>query len=133
MKFSTKTTYGLRAMIALARGEKENSVSLTTIAKNEKISAKYLERLFSKLKKSGLISAEKGASGGYRLSRAADKITVFDIIKSLEGKMTPFHCLDEDGKIYCAVKCDCGVVAVLGKVQTAVNETLKNIKLSELI
>lgn len=133
MKFSTKTTYGLRAMIKLAKNRSEDSVSLTTIAKDEKISAKYLERLFSKLKKDGLVSAEKGAAGGYRLSREASQITVFDIIKSLEGKMTPFHCLDEDGKIYCAVKCDCGVVAVLGKVQTAVNETLKNIKLSDLI
>jgi len=136
MKFSTKTTYGLRAMIFLARQskkEKGKSTPISLIAEKEKISNKYLERLFSKLKKDKLIISEKGAGGGYILSRPANTITVYDIIKTLEGKITPFYCLDESGKVHCDIKCDCGVVSVLGKVQKAVVNTLRDIKLSDLI
>ena len=132
MKFSTRTTYGLRAMINLAKQKDQKSLSVARIAKNEGISHGYLERLFAKLKKAGLVEAEKGASGGYRLSREPKKISVFEIIKPLEGKLTVFHCLVEEGKIFCGKKCECGVVSVLTKVQSAVNNTLKNIKLSDL-
>ncbi|MCD4761420.1 Rrf2 family transcriptional regulator, partial [bacterium] len=87
MKFSTKTTYGLRAMIFLARQskkEKGKSTPISLIAEKEKISNKYLERLFSKLKKDKLIISEKVAGGGYISSRPANTITVYDIIKTLE-------------------------------------------------
>jgi len=133
MKFSTKTTYGLRAMIQLAKSWKKGSISLSSIAKKESLSQGYLERLFSKLKKAKLVESEKGASGGYALCEAPNKIKVFDIIKSLEGKMSPFYCLDEDGKIYCSNKCNCGATLVLVKVQQAVSKTLKSIKLSDLL
>ena len=133
MKFSTRTTYGLRAMINLADEYGKGSLALSKIAKNEKISLGYLERLFSNLKKAELVKSEMGAAGGYKLTRSPSKIKVFDIVKSLEGKMSPFHCLDETGKIYCADKCNCGVTSVLTRVQTAVNKTLQSMTLKDLI
>jgi len=132
MKFSTRTTYGLRAMIFLARNRESGSVSLPSIARLEGISLSYLERLFAKLKKADLIKSVKGSAGGYRLARAAGKIAVFDIIKSLEGKLTPFYCLKENGKIYCDRGCECKVTLVLIKVQTAIDKALKSVKLSDL-
>ncbi len=133
MKFSTRTTYGLRAMINLADSYGQGSIALSRIAKDEEISLGYLERLFASLKKAKLIKSEKGAAGGYTLSKAPNKINVFDIVKSLEGKMSPFHCLDEKGKIYCADKCNCGVTSVLTRVQEAVNFTLRSMTLKDLI
>jgi len=133
MKFSTRTTYGLRAMINLSNYWNKEKVSLSKIAKDEDISPKYLERLFSRLKKSGLVVAEKGATGGYALAMDPKDITIFDIVKSLEGKMSPFHCVDESGKIYCGKDCKCGATLVLVKVQKAINDTLKGIKLKDLI
>ena len=103
MKFSTRTTYGLRAMIKLAQSWKKDSLSLPNIARAERISLAYLERLFAKLKKDNLVIAEKGVLGGYKLACPPNKITVFDIIKTLEGDMTAFHCLREDGKVYCSM------------------------------
>lgn len=131
--FSTRTTYGLRAMIRLAGHKGQESLSLPNIAKAENISLGYLGRLFVDLKKSGLVSAGKGAKGGYKLSRPASRIMVYEIVRSLEGKMSPFHCLDESGKIYCQASCRCGATKVLVKVQEAVNKTLKGIKLSDLL
>ena len=85
------------------------------------------------MKKARLVKSEKGAAGGYVLSKNPSQITVFEIIKTLEGKMSPFHCIDQDGKIFCDFDCKCGATKVLVKVQNAVNSTLKSIKLSDLI
>lgn len=120
-------------MIRLAQNSSKGSVSLPSIAKVEGISLGYLERLFAKLKKAGLIKAVIGASGGYKLGQPPSRITIFEIVKVLEGEMSLFHCINEKGKIYCDKKCICGVPLVLIKVQAAINKSLKSIKLSELI
>jgi len=133
MKFSTRTTYGLRAMICLASSYKKDSVSLPVIAKQEKLSLGYLERLFRNLKKAKLITSQKGKSGGYSLAKNPKEINIFSIISSLEGEMNPFHCIQDDGKILCGNKCNCGVTKVLLSVQDSVNKTLKKMKLSDLL
>ncbi len=133
MKFSTRTTYGVRAMIALAAHYGQGSLSLQNISLAEQISRGYLERLFAQLKKDGLVKSEKGKDGGYRLSKDPKRTNMFEIIKSLEGKMSPFHCVDEKGKIYCSEKCQCGATKMLVDVQKAINNTLKAIKLKDLV
>ncbi|MFH1583017.1 MAG: Rrf2 family transcriptional regulator [Candidatus Falkowbacteria bacterium] len=133
MIFSTRSTYGLRAMINLAKRSMFGSVSLAIIAKQENISLKYLERLFANLKKAGLIKSEKGASGGYSLAKPSKQINIYDIIKTLEGELNAFHCTGEQRKIYCSSQCKCEVNEVLSKVEQAINSTLKDIKLSQLL
>lgn len=132
MIFSTRSTYGLRAMINLAKHQKHSSVSLASIAKDEKISLKYLERLFSNLKKAGLVKAEIGAGGGYALARNAKQINIYDIIKALEGEFNPFHCTGKKAKIYCNHQCKCEVTYVLSRVERAISRSLKDIKLQDL-
>ena len=133
MKFSTKTTYGLRSMINLAKKFGQGSVPLSMIAKEESISQKYLEKIFSRLKKSDLIIAEKGISGGYVLSQKPEKISILEIVNALEGKLALFHCLSENEDVVCNLKYNCGATEVLFKVQQAINGTLKKIKLSDLV
>lgn len=133
MKFSTRTTYGLRAIAHLARLKKGETVSLASIAKNEGISQAYLERLFSGLKKAGVIESVKGVSGGYHLNKSAAQTSVYDVVKILEGKMSPFHCIDESGKIVCSSKCKCGATKVLAEVQAAVHDSLKKLCLADLV
>lgn len=133
MKFSTRTTYGLRAMIFLGKNWSKESISLPVIAKQEGLSLGYLERLFRALKNDKLIISEKGSSGGYKLAKAPSEINVYEIVKILEGDMSLFHCIDEGGKINCSIKCDCKALSVLTKVQFAVKKTLEDIKLSDLV
>ena len=133
MIFSTRSSYGLRAMINLARRQKQGNVALAEIAKAENISLKYLERLFSRLKKAGLIKAELGAGGGYKLAKSAIKINIYDIIKALEGKLNPFHCTGDKEKVYCGPLCNCGVTQVLLKVEQAITKSMKDIKLNQLL
>lgn len=120
-------------MINLAKNRKKGSISLANIAKDENISQGYLERLFSSLKKAKLVNSVKGASGGYKLSSDPKNINILNIINALEGKTPPFYCVDNDSKVYCSASCECAVSSVLFKVQNAVNSTLKDIKLSDLV
>lgn len=86
MKISTKGRYGLRAMIDLAsHGRSSTPVFLSEIARRQDVSEKYLEHIFSALQKGGIVKAQRGRKGGYLLNRAADQITLNDIISVLEG------------------------------------------------
>jgi Rrf2 family transcriptional regulator, cysteine metabolism repressor len=133
MKFSTRTTYGLRAMIKLAENYEKDSVSIANIAKEENISPKYLERLFVGLKKARLVTSEKGATGGYKLAKNPKNIKIYDIVKVLEGEINPFHCVGDNGEVTCSQRCNCGATSILIKVQSAINSTLQSMKLSDLL
>ncbi len=88
MKLSTKSRYGLRAMIDLAMYSQNGQVALHQIAGRQDLSIKYLEQDFATLRKAGLIRSVKGAQGGYVLARPADQIKVGEIIRTLEGDLT---------------------------------------------
>jgi len=127
MKFSTKAEYGLRAIVHLDK-KAEKPVSLAKIARLEKISLPYLERLFSKLRKAGIVQANKGVKGGYYLTQTADKFNVYQIIRVLEGPVVPYSCLDADK----AGKCKCRIRPVWEKLYKTIVKNLKSIKLSDL-
>jgi len=130
MKFSTKSEYGLRALISLAKHQTEQPYSLAKIAKEQKISLAYLERLFAKLKKANLVKSEKGMKGGYSLVRPANRISVKEILIALEGKLSPYICSDLNN--ICKVNF-CSVKLVWQKLENAMNKTLESIKLVDLI
>lgn len=130
--FSTKSEYGLRALVNLAKNQKKEPYSLTKIAKEEKISLAYLERLFAKLKKAGIIESVKGVKGGYRLQRPAAKITIKDIFTALEGSLAPYLCVGLKG--LCSKKtCVCQTKTVWQQLDRGISKTLNSIKLSDLI
>ena len=132
MKFSTKSSYGLRAIVDLAKKQGQEPYSLANIAKDENISLAYLERLFAKLKRAKLIKSTKGVKGGYRLAKPAIKISVRDIFLALEGDLSPYNCV----KLANACKlsgCDCSAKQVWRLLECEINKTLESIKLSQLI
>lgn len=128
MKFSTRAEYGLKAMVNLAKNT-EGSKSLKSIAKEESISIKYLERLLNILRKNDLVESYKGTNGGYALKREAKKINMAQIITALEGPIAPMKCV---GKT-CRMEYACQSKIVWEKVGIQIEKTLKNIKLSDLI
>jgi Rrf2 family transcriptional regulator, iron-sulfur cluster assembly transcription factor len=92
MKLSTKSRYGTRLMLDLAEQNSERYVQLKEISERQGISLKYLEQIMMALKKARLVESSRGASGGYRLERPADKISVGEIVNTLEAGKTLTQC-----------------------------------------
>lgn len=96
MKISTKGRYGLTIMMELATRFGEGPTSLKSIAEKHQLSEHYLEQLIAPLRNAGLVKSIRGAYGGYILSRQPEEITAGDIIRVLEGPISPVDFTDED-------------------------------------
>lgn len=96
MKISTKGRYGLTIMMELATRTGEGPTSLKSIAEKNQLSEHYLEQLISPLRNAGMVKSIRGAYGGYILSKPAESITSGDIIRVLEGPISPVDFTEED-------------------------------------
>ena len=92
MRLSTKGRYGVTAMMDLAIHDNAGPVTLADISQCQGISLSYLEQLFAKLRKSGLVEGVRGPGGGYRLSRPADQISIAQIITAVDEKVDITSC-----------------------------------------
>lgn len=96
MKISTKGRYGLTIMMELAVKFGEGPTSLKSIAEKNQLSEHYLEQLIAPLRNAGLVKSIRGAYGGYILSGDPGDITAGDIIRVLEGPISPVDFTEED-------------------------------------
>ncbi|RCW42566.1 cysteine metabolism transcriptional regulator CymR [Paenibacillus prosopidis] len=96
MKISTKGRYGLTIMMELAAKFGEGPTSLKSIAERNQLSEHYLEQLVAPLRNAGLVKSIRGAYGGYILSKDPEGITSGDIIRILEGPISPVDFTEED-------------------------------------
>ncbi len=132
MKISKKAEYGLMAMIFLAKNtvyKKGHRVfSLREISVETKTSFVFLEKIFSKLEKAGLVKGIIGVRGGYILAKQPQKINANDIVSVLDGNL--------EGIVNCSCcikKGNCVAKIVWAKVEIAMRKTLKSITLADLI
>ncbi|MEN6425380.1 MAG: Rrf2 family transcriptional regulator [Phycisphaerales bacterium] len=130
MKLSTRTRYGMRAIIELAQHEDKRPLQLKLIAERQDISVKYLEQLMSLLRSAGFVRSVRGSKGGYILARPADQIKLNEIFRCLEGAVTTAECTEDES--YCARSADCAARDVWKRVETAIQEVLGSIRLSDL-
>lgn len=105
MRISTRGRYGTRLMVDLAQHYAHGPIPLADIAKRQDLSAKYLEQLIILLKGAGLIRSVRGRSGGYMLAREPGKISVGEIVETLEGKLAVVDCVLEPDLCYRAIEC----------------------------
>lgn len=96
MKISTKGRYGLTIMMELAMKFGEGPISLKSIAEKNNLSEHYLEQLIAPLRNAGYVKSIRGAYGGYVLSKEPADITTGDIIRVLEGPISPVDFTEED-------------------------------------
>ena len=92
MKMSTKGRYAVMAMIDIAQDTSGAPVSLAAIAERQDISQEYLEQLFAKLRRAGLVESSRGPGGGYRLARTADLISMAEVITSVDEPLRVTRC-----------------------------------------
>jgi Rrf2 family protein len=132
MKLSTRTRYGLRAILDLAVYQGKGPIQLKVIAQHQQISIKYLEQLIAILRSAGLVRSVRGAKGGYVLARPPQEIKVSDVFFALEGP-SPISVECLENKDSCARVLDCIAREVWVKVQDAIIEVLKSMTLQDLL
>ncbi len=130
MKFSTRVRYGMRAMLDLAVNGEGKLVLLKDIAARQEISKRYLEHMMTQLRNGGLVVAERGASGGYRLARDPSRIKLDEVFEALEGKLAPVECVGDTSA--CERSDDCVVRELWCEVTGAMRGVLENKTLEDL-
>ena len=98
MKMSTKGRYAVRILLSIARYQKTGPVPKKVIAKEESISADYIEQIIVPLKNEGLVVGLRGVKGGFQLARDPAQITVYDILRASEGEVALVDCMRNDCK-----------------------------------
>ncbi|MEJ5284852.1 MAG: RrF2 family transcriptional regulator [Brevinematia bacterium] len=130
MKLTTKTRYGLRLLLGFALRYNRGYVQLNEVAKAEGVTEKYAEQIVRILKIGGLLTSQRGVQGGYILSYPPEKITVFQVVETLEGKFSIIDCVDSKN---CKKISSCVVRKVWSKLTDEMIKTLKSITLADLV
>ena len=106
-------------MLDLAAQKKEKPVSLADISRRQEISLSYLEQLFAKLRKNGLVTSIKGPGGGYLLARSANKVSVADIVDSVDENVDVTRCSGKGN-------CQGGAVCLTHQLWSEFSEEIRN-------
>jgi Rrf2 family protein len=135
MKVSTKSRYGVAAMVDIAQQYGNGPVALRSVAERQQVSEHYLEQLMSNLRNAGFVRSIRGAQGGYVLAKAPEAITVGDIVRAMEGPIAPVDCLLAEvgeNNPYCNKSQDCIRRNIWLKMGESIAEALDSISLASL-
>ena len=132
MRFSAREQVGLRAMVELAQRYGSGPVSLSEIAAAQEVSLSYLEQVIRPLRRAGLLTSTRGASGGYALARPPATITIGDVIRVLGGAIVPIRCVTDQTCSPCSLEDRCATRSVWEIVRDRLTETLDGITLADL-
>jgi Rrf2 family cysteine metabolism transcriptional repressor len=133
MKLSTKGKYGVRAVFEIAKHSGKGPITIKEIADRQGISFSYLEQILHRLGKAGLIESVRGPAGGYLLAGNPSKLTIGDIVRTLEGPIALSHCLEPGDSGECYQTDDCVARTVWAKVGAKIEEALDSISIDDLL
>lgn len=131
MKFSTKTRYGIRAILEIALNKDENGIYQKEIAHNQDISYKYLDQIMNALKVAGLVTKAAGRKSGYVLTREPSKITVYDIHNAFEPGICVIDCLAVN--FSCEREKFCSLRGFWGQLNNQIIEYFKSTTIKDLM
>lgn len=130
MRLTTKGRYAVTAMLDLAIHFGEGPITLADISHRQGISLSYLEQLFSRLRKKGLVISARGPGGGYKLSRAANEIAVAEIVTAIDEKVDATRC---GGLANCQDDQPCLTHELWSDLSQRIYEFLSGITLGDLV
>ena len=132
MKLSTKGRYAVMAMVDIGQNGEGRTVSLAEISARQEISQEYLEQLFVKLRKAGLVQSARGPGGGYRLAHPADEIVIYDVISAVDEPMKMTRC-EGDAVDGCVKGERCCTHDLWSSIGRQVNTFLANVTLDDVV
>ncbi|MDF7675637.1 Fe-S cluster assembly transcriptional regulator IscR [Neisseriaceae bacterium ESL0693] len=130
MRLTTKGRFAVTAMLDLAMHAQDGAVSLTAISERQRISLSYLEQLFGKLRRAGLVDSVRGPGGGYVLSQTAQQINIADIVAAAEDMLDATQC---GGTGNCQEDGPCLTHHLWTNLNKTIDHYLRSISLSNLL
>lgn len=130
LKLTKKADYGLIALKHLAVNARGGIASAKDIAETYGIPSPLLAKILQKLARAGFLQSEQGTRGGYRLARAANRITTLEVVRAIDGPIILTACFTEHGE--CSHSDKCTVRAPLRKVHEGILRLLNGITISDL-
>jgi Rrf2 family protein len=100
VRVSAKSDYALRALIEMAAREDSRAVSAEELGRLQEIPHGFLQAILADLRKSGIVISQRGQSGGWRLARTADEVSVADVIRAVDGPLVSVYGLRPEGVTY---------------------------------
>jgi len=131
MKLSTRSRYGARILVDLARNSKQGPVQIGEISKRQDISVKYLEQLIRPLKQANLVNSVRGPKGGHLLAVKPEDVTLGQIVRLFEGQSELVECISNPQK--CSMSDDCQVRLAWGDATRVLYENLDNTTIADLM
>ena len=132
MLVSTRGRYALRIMMELAQYDRNRWIPLPLIAEKQEVSEKYLESIMAALSRANLVESAVGISGGYRLTRSPEDYPVGEILRAVEGNLSPIACQSEDGS-GCGASCDCDARLFWQGLEDQINSYVDNHTLAQFM
>ena len=133
MQISTKTEYGLRCLLCLAREQGGESLSITEISKKEHVPKHYAQQILMRLRRAGLVRSTRGTEGGFALAQLPQSITVAQVVRVLEGVPFQDTCDHFNKHTDCGHLGDCSIRPIWQIISRRMWETLEKINLLQLI
>ena len=130
MKLSTRTRYGIRALIDLSRNAHDKPVSVKEIAGRQKISTRYLENIFHELTSAGILGSSKGKGGGFYLEKQLGEINILTIMEILEGELAILDCLADES--CCENMGTCSTRGTWKKLNNDIRQAFSNVTLADI-
>ena len=132
MNISTKSEYGLRALIYLATHKDRNAIPAREIAEQWSVPVKYLEQILKTLKEANVVESQLGVGGGYRLARPATLITAGEVVRSLDGRLAPIGCVSTYDYVPCEFEPSCGLKMLWARTRAAIVGVLDQTTIADL-
>ena len=130
---STQSRYGVRAIFDIAYHSEGLETQVKDISRRQGISARYLEQIFQKLRKAGIVGSKRGPSGGYFLSKKPEEITIGEIVRITEGGINPVLCLNpEDSSQPCDRVGECVTRIIWNEAGSRLREYFDSITVKDL-
>jgi Rrf2 family transcriptional regulator, cysteine metabolism repressor len=133
MSVSSKCYYALRAIYALAQHEGTEPLKIADIAERQQIPVRFLEVILAQLKGGGFVQSRRGADGGYRLSRAAEELTVGEVMRFVDGPIAPVDCVSQSRPKECEFHGECQFFGFWGRVRQAISDVVDQTTFADLI
>ncbi len=133
MKLSTQSRYGVRAILDIAYHSEGLETQVKDISRRQGISPRYLEQIFQKLKRAGIVGSKRGPSGGYFLGKKPEDITIGEIVQITEGNINPVRCVDgEDSTQPCVRSGECVTQVVWNEAGKRLREYFDSVTIKDL-